>query len=122
VTEFGTNSGGKGRKSCPNEAENCRPSHQAARAQPIDKQRVNPHDKCNNKVQEMKHYVARDVQGSLTSVIVAVRRLIPKSRWGVVSTGAGSVTENDSHTAARVELYHWVNVTDTNKVKRLASR
>jgi translation initiation factor IF-2 len=78
----------------------------------------------SNKVQELNIIVRADVQGSLTSVIDSLRALdTDEVIVRVVSSGVGSITENDVHTAVTSgAIIYGFNVTAPTNVKRLASR
>ncbi len=78
----------------------------------------------SNKMQELNIIVRADVQGSLTSVIDSLKALDTEEvAVRVVSSGAGSITENDVHTAAGSgAIIYGFNVTAPTNVKRLASR
>lgn len=78
----------------------------------------------SNKVQELNIIVRADVQGSLTSVIDSLKALdTDEVAVRIVSSGAGTVTENDVHTAATsgATIYGF-NVSVPTNVKRLAAR
>jgi translation initiation factor IF-2 len=78
----------------------------------------------NNKVNELNIVVRADVQGSLTSVIDSLKALdTDEVAVRIVSSGAGSITENDIHTAGSSSaIIYGFNVTAPTNVKRLASR
>ncbi len=78
----------------------------------------------SNKVQELNIIVRADVQGSLTSVIDSVKALDTEEvAVRIVSSGAGSISENDVHTAAGSgAIIYGFNVIAPTNVKRLASR
>jgi translation initiation factor IF-2 len=78
----------------------------------------------NNKMQELNIIVRADVQGSLTSVVDSLRALdTDEVAVRVVSSGAGSITENDIHTAATTgAIIYGFNATAPTNVKRLAAR
>jgi translation initiation factor IF-2 len=78
----------------------------------------------NNQVQELNVIVRADVQGSLTSVIDSLKALDTEEvAVHIVSSGVGSITENDLHLAStsNVIIYGFNVVAPTN-IKRLASR
>lgn len=77
-----------------------------------------------NEVQQLNVIVRADVQGSLTSVIDSLKALDTEEvAVNVVSSGVGSITENDVHLAAtsNVVIYGF-NVIAPPNIKRLASR
>lgn len=78
----------------------------------------------SNKVQELNIIVRADVQGSLTSVIDSLKALdTDEVAVRIVSSGAGSITENDVHTAASSgAIIYGFNVVAPTSAKRLASR
>ena len=78
----------------------------------------------NNKVQELNIIVRADVQGSLTSVIDSLKALdTDEVAVRIVSSGVGSITENDIHTAATTDAtIYGFNVIAPSNVKRLAGR
>lgn len=78
----------------------------------------------SNKIQELNIIVRADVQGSLTSVVDSLKALdTDEVAVRVVSSGAGSITENDVHTAASSNaIIYGFNVVAPTSVKRLASR
>ncbi|HSX17025.1 MAG TPA: translation initiation factor IF-2 [Patescibacteria group bacterium] len=78
----------------------------------------------NNQVQELNIIVRADVQGSLTSVIDSLKAMDTEEvAVRVVSSGVGSVTDNDVHTAATSgAIIYGFNVTVPTPVKRIASR
>jgi translation initiation factor IF-2 len=78
----------------------------------------------NNKVQELNIIVRADVQGSLTSVIDSLKAMdTDEVAIRVVSSGVGSVTDNDIHTAiSSGAIIYGFNVTVPTPVRRTASR
>lgn len=78
----------------------------------------------NNNTQELNIIVRADVQGSLTSVVDSVKALdTDEVAIRIVSSGAGTVTENDVHTAASSgAIIYGFNVSLPTNVKRLAAR
>lgn len=78
----------------------------------------------NNKMTELNIIVRADVQGSLTSVIDSLKALdTDEVAVRVVSSGAGTITENDIHAAATSgAIIYGFNVTAPTNVKRLAAR
>ncbi len=78
----------------------------------------------SNEMQELNIIVRADVQGSLTSVIDSLKGLdTDEVSIRVVSSGVGSITENDLHLAgtSRAIIYGF-NVQAPANIKRLASR
>lgn len=78
----------------------------------------------NNKVQELNIIVRADVQGSLTSVIDSLKALdTDEVAVRVVSSGVGSITDNDVRTASSSgAIIYGFNVVAPTNVKRVASR
>lgn len=78
----------------------------------------------NNKMQELNIIVRADVQGSLTSVIDSLKALdTDEVAVRIVSSGVGTITDNDVHTAATSDaIIYGFNVIAPTNVKRLASR
>jgi translation initiation factor IF-2 len=78
----------------------------------------------SNKIQEFNIIVRADVQGSLTSVIDSLKALdTDEVAVRIVSSGAGTISENDVHTAATSgAIIYGFNVIAPTNVKRLASR
>jgi translation initiation factor IF-2 len=78
----------------------------------------------NNKVQELNAIIRADVQGSLTSVIDSLKALDTEEvAVHIVSSGVGSITENDLHTAnTSGAVIYGFNVQAPTNIKRLASR
>ncbi|HUC89927.1 MAG TPA: translation initiation factor IF-2 [Patescibacteria group bacterium] len=78
----------------------------------------------NNKIQEFNVIVRADVQGSLTSVVDSLKALdTDEVAVRVVSSGVGSITDNDVHTASSSNaIIYGFNVITPTPVKRLASR
>jgi translation initiation factor IF-2 len=78
----------------------------------------------NNKINELNIVIRADVQGSLTSVIDSLKALdTDEVAVRVVSSGVGSITENDIHTAGPGgAIVYGFNVTAPTNVKRLAAR
>jgi len=75
-------------------------------------------------VQEFNIIVRADVQGSLTSVIDSLKALdTDEVAVHIVSSGVGSITENDTHraTTSNAVIYGF-NVDTPTNIKRLASR
>jgi len=78
----------------------------------------------NNKMQELNIIVRADVQGSLASVVDSLKALdTDEVAVRIVSSGVGSITENDIHSAASsgATIYGF-NVTAPTNVKRMAAR
>jgi translation initiation factor IF-2 len=78
----------------------------------------------NNQVQEFNIILRADVQGSLTSVIDSVKALdTDEVAVRIVSSGVGSITENDVHlaTTSNAVIYGF-GVASSTEIKRLASR
>lgn len=75
-------------------------------------------------VQELNIIVRADVQGSLTSVIDSVKALDTEEvAVHIVSSGVGSLTENDIHHATTSgAIIYGFNVEAPTNIKRLASR
>lgn len=78
----------------------------------------------NNQVNELNVIIRADVQGSLTSVIDSLKALdTDEVAVHVVSSGVGSITENDLHLAGTSgTVIYGFNVTAPSNIKRLASR
>ncbi len=78
----------------------------------------------NNEVQELNVIIRADVQGSLTSVIDSLKALdTDEVAVRIVSSGVGTITENDVHTAiGSGAIIYGFNVTAPTNIKRLASR
>jgi translation initiation factor IF-2 len=78
----------------------------------------------NNQVNELNVIIRADVQGSLTSVIDSLKALDTEDvAVHVVSSGVGSVTENDLHLATTGDtIIYGFNVTAPTNIKRLANR
>lgn len=78
----------------------------------------------NNKVQELNIIIRADVQGSLTSVIDSLKALdTDEVAVHVVSSGVGTITENDLHLALTSNaVIYGFNVAAPANIKRLASR
>lgn len=78
----------------------------------------------NNQLQELNIIVRADVQGSLTSVIDSLKALDTEEvSVRIVSSGVGSITDNDIHTASSTgAIIYGFNVQVPTSVKRLASR
>lgn len=78
----------------------------------------------NNQMQELNVIIRADVQGSLTSVIDSIKTLdTDEVAVRVVSSGAGTITENDVYTAATSKaIIYGFNVIAPPSVKRLAAR
>jgi translation initiation factor IF-2 len=75
-------------------------------------------------IQEMNVIVRADVQGSLTSVIDSLKALdTDEVAVHIVSSGVGSITENDIHRASTSNaIIYGFNVETPTNIKRLASR
>ncbi len=78
----------------------------------------------SNKVQELNIVVRADVQGSLTSVVDSLKALdTDEVVVRVVSSGVGSITDNDVHIAGGSgAVIYGFNVTAPTNVKRLAAQ
>jgi len=78
----------------------------------------------SNQMQELNIIVRADVQGSLTSVIDSLKALdTDEVSVRVVSSGVGTITENDLHLASTSHaIIYGFNVTSPANIKRLASR
>jgi translation initiation factor IF-2 len=78
----------------------------------------------NNKVNELNVIIRADVQGSLTSVVDSLKALdTDEVAVHVVSSGVGSITENDLHLATSdATIIYGFNVVAPTNIKRLASR
>jgi translation initiation factor IF-2 len=77
-----------------------------------------------NQIQELNIVLRADAQGSLTSVIDSLKALdTDEVAIRVVSSGVGTITENDIHTAATSSaILYGFNVSSPANIKRLASR
>jgi len=77
-----------------------------------------------NEVQHLNVILRADVQGSLTSVIDSLKALdTDEVAVHIVSSGVGSITENDLHIAGTSNaVIYGFNVTAPTNIKRLASR
>jgi translation initiation factor IF-2 len=77
-----------------------------------------------NEVQPLNVIVRADVQGSLTSVVDSLKALDTEEVVvRIVSSGVGSITENDLHLAATSNaIIYGFNVTAPTNIKRLAGR
>jgi translation initiation factor IF-2 len=78
----------------------------------------------NNEVQPFNMIVKADVQGSLTSVINSLKALdTAEVATQLVSTGVGSITENDLHLAQTSQaVIYGFNVTMPGNIRQAASR
>lgn len=78
----------------------------------------------SRQVQELNVILRADVQGSLTSVVDSLKALDTEEvAIRVVSSGVGSITENDIHTASTSgAIIYGFNVVVPANIKRLASR
>ena len=78
----------------------------------------------NNQVQNLNIIIRADVQGSLTSVIDSLKALdTDEVAVHIVSSGVGSITENDLHLAVTSgAIIYGFNVAVPSNIKRLASR
>lgn len=78
----------------------------------------------NNKVQELNVIIRADVQGSLTSVVDSLKALDTEEVVvHIISSGVGSITENDLHLASTSgAIIYGFNVIAPTNIKRLASR
>jgi len=78
----------------------------------------------NNQVNELNVIIRADVQGSLTSVVDSLKALDTEDvAVHVVSSGVGSITENDLHLATSGDtIIYGFNVTAPTNIKRLANR
>jgi translation initiation factor IF-2 len=78
----------------------------------------------NNKVNELNVILRADVQGSLTSVVDSLKALdTDEVVVHIVSSGVGSITENDLHLATTGDtIIYGFNVVAPTNIKRLASR
>ncbi|MGF7229003.1 MAG: translation initiation factor IF-2 [Candidatus Saccharibacteria bacterium] len=78
----------------------------------------------NNQVTNLNMIIRADVQGSLTSVIDSLKALDnDEVAVHIVSSGVGSITENDLHVAASSgAIIYGFNVQIPANIKRLASR
>ncbi len=76
------------------------------------------------KLNELNVIIKADVQGSLTSVVDSLKALDTEEvAVRVVSTGVGTINENDIHLAATSKaILYGFNVTIPQSIKRLASR
>ncbi len=77
-----------------------------------------------NQIQEYNIIIRADVQGSLTSVVDSLKTLDTEEVAArVVSSGIGSISENDIHTAASSgAVIYGFNVSVPTNIKRLAAR
>lgn len=78
----------------------------------------------NNQIQELNIIIRADVQGSLTSVVDSLKALdTDEVAVHIVSSGVGSITENDLHVATTSNaIVYGFNVVAPTSIKRLASR
>lgn len=78
----------------------------------------------SNKVQELNIIIRADVQGSLTSVVDSLKAMdTDEVAVNIVSSGVGSITENDLHRASTSDaIIYGFNVNVPANIKRLASR
>jgi len=78
----------------------------------------------NNQMQELNIIVRADVQGSLTSVVDSLKGLDTEEvAVRIVSSGVGSITDNDVHRATTSKsVIYGFNVSVPTPIKRLASR
>lgn len=78
----------------------------------------------NNEVQNFNIIIRADVQGSLTSVIDSLKGLdTDEVAVHIVSSGVGSITENDLHLAhTSGAVVYGFNVSVPTNIKRLANR
>jgi translation initiation factor IF-2 len=78
----------------------------------------------NNQVNELNVIIRADVQGSLTSVVDSLKALdTDEVAVHIVSSGVGSITENDLHLATTGDtIIYGFNVVAPTNIKRLASR
>ncbi|HEU4914084.1 MAG TPA: translation initiation factor IF-2 [Candidatus Saccharimonadales bacterium] len=78
----------------------------------------------NNKINELNVIIRADVQGSLTSVVDSLKALdTDEVAVHIVSSGVGSITENDLHLASTSDtIIYGFNVVAPTNIKRLASR
>ncbi len=78
----------------------------------------------NNQINELNVIIRADVQGSLTSVVDSLKALdTDEVAVHVVSSGVGSITENDLHQASTSgTVIYGFNVVAPTNIKRLASR
>jgi translation initiation factor IF-2 len=78
----------------------------------------------SNKVQELNIIIRADVQGSLTSVVDSLKAMdTDEVAVNIVSSGVGSITENDLHRASTSDaIIYGFNVSVPANIKRLASR
>lgn len=78
----------------------------------------------SRQVQELNVILRADVQGSLTSVVDSLKALDTEEvAIRVVSSGVGSITENDIYTASTSgAIIYGFNVVVPSNIKRLASR
>jgi translation initiation factor IF-2 len=78
----------------------------------------------NNQVNELNVILRADVQGSLTSVVDSLKALDTDDvAVHIVSSGVGSITENDLHLASTSDtIIYGFNVVAPTNIKRLASR
>lgn len=78
----------------------------------------------NNQVRELNVIIRADVQGSLTSVVDSLKALdTDEVAVHIISSGVGSITENDIHLANTGNaIIYGFNVQAPTNIKRLASR
>lgn len=78
----------------------------------------------NNQIKNFNVIIRADVQGSLTSVIDSLKALdTDEVAVHVVSSGVGSITENDLHLASTSQaIVYGFNVQSPANIKRLANR
>lgn len=78
----------------------------------------------NNQMQELNVIIRADVQGSLTSVVDSLKSLDNEEvSVRIVSSGVGSITENDVHRASTSgAVIYGFSVQAPANIKRLASR
>lgn len=78
----------------------------------------------SNELQELNVILKADVQGSLTSVTSSIKALETEEvAVRLVSSGVGTITENDVHLAATTgATIYGFNVTAPTDIKRLAAR
>jgi translation initiation factor IF-2 len=78
----------------------------------------------SNQISELNIIIRADVQGSLTSVVDSLKALdTDEVAVRIVSSGVGSITENDIHRAATSgAVIYGFNVQAPANIKRLASR
>jgi len=78
----------------------------------------------SNKINELNIIVRADVQGSLTSVVDSLKALdTDEVAVNIISSGVGSITENDLHRASTSNaIIYGFNVAAPASIKRIASR